>query len=65
MKNLYSKYTNVIIGAICGLIVALSILIIGFFKTLLIFIFVCLGALAGWFISNTEVGNYLHIKKRK
>lgn len=65
MKEIWDMYTSILIGAMTGLIIALLILVIGFLKTLVLLIFVLAGAITGWAITNTEVKNYIYIKKRK
>lgn len=65
MKESWDSYKSILIGALGGLIIAVLILIIGFFKTVLLLIFTLFGGLTGWAMTNTEVGNYLRIRKRK
>lgn len=65
MKEIWDSYKSILVGALGGLIIAILILIIGFFKTVLLLLFTLLGGLTGWVIKNTEVGNYLPIRKRK
>lgn len=62
MREVWEGYAYTIIGALSGFIIALTILTVGFFKTLLIVILIVLGALVGWAITNTELGVYLHKK---
>lgn len=64
MKESWESYKNILVGALGGLIIAILILIIGFFKTVLLLLFTLLGGLIGWTITNTELGNYLPIRKK-
>lgn len=52
--NVFSKNQGKIIGSLIGLILAILILIIGFFRTLVIVIFVFTGYYIGKKIDNKE-----------
>lgn len=65
MKEIWGKHKSTFIGALTGLIIALLVLTLGFFKTVVLLIFVLLGGSIGWTMTNTEVGNYLRVKKKR
>lgn len=54
LLDLFSKNQGKIIGSLLGLLVAILILTIGFFRTLLIALFVCVGYYIGKKIDNNE-----------
>lgn len=54
LLNIFSKNQGKVIGSVTGFILAVLVLLIGFFKTLLIVIFVFTGYYIGKKIDNKE-----------
>ncbi|ALS36473.1 hypothetical protein A5819_001394 [Enterococcus sp. 7E2_DIV0204] len=49
MNEVWETHKGPIIGALAGLLIALLMLTLGFFKTVLIIVFVILGGFVGWY----------------
>lgn len=56
------KFNNVIIGGILGLIVALLLVTIGFFKTVFVILLTVLGAGAGFILKRKNINLLDYIK---
>lgn len=54
LLNLFDKNQGKIIGSLLGLVIAVLILIIGFFRTLLIILFIFAGYYIGKKVDNKE-----------
>ncbi|WP_159723202.1 DUF2273 domain-containing protein [Enterococcus sp. CSURQ0835] len=60
MNEFLANYKYPIIGAVAGLILAILLFTIGFFKTILVLILMCLGGFLGFFLkSNGILEKYL------
>lgn len=55
MKEVVENYKFAISGGLVGLIIALSFLIAGFFKTVLLLMFIIGGCVIGWYIKKYSV----------
>ncbi|WPC19761.1 DUF2273 domain-containing protein [Pediococcus inopinatus] len=55
MQELIDKYKLSIIGGIIGLILAVLLVTIGFFQTLLLVILVVLGVAVGMYVDKTKL----------
>ncbi|AVL00557.1 DUF2273 domain-containing protein [Pediococcus inopinatus] len=55
MQELIDKYKLPIIGGIIGLILAVLLVTIGFFQTLLLVILVVLGVAVGMYVDKTKL----------
>lgn len=55
MKEVVENYKFAISGGLIGLIIALSFLITGFFKTVLLLMFIIGGCVIGWYIKKYSV----------
>lgn len=53
MADLISKYRWPLLFALAGLLIAILLMTVGFFKTLLILLFTCLGAVIGYYVEQT------------
>lgn len=53
--QLFNTYKLPIIGGLIGLLIALLLITVGILKTLLLVIFVSLGAGVGWFLHRTRL----------
>lgn len=65
MNEMWKTYQGPIIGALVGLVIALLILILGFFKTTLIIVFIVLGGLLGWYVTAHGWIDIFLFNKRK
>jgi uncharacterized membrane protein len=53
MNELYRNYKYPILGALLGLFLAILLIAVGFFKTLLVLLFLLVGAAIGWYLQVT------------
>ena len=65
MNEIWETYRGPIIGALAGLFIALLMLTLGFFKTILIIVFVILGGFIGWYATAHGWIDILLSNKRK
>ncbi len=55
MKQFILNHKGAVVGGLVGLIVALLILIIGFWKTLLVMLFIGAGVIAGMLLDGNNI----------
>lgn len=65
MNEIWETYRGPIVGALAGLLVALLILTLGFFKTLIIIVLVIIGGFVGWYASKQRWIDIFLSNKRK
>ncbi|MGC6767423.1 DUF2273 domain-containing protein [Enterococcus sp. LJL128] len=63
MKEIFDEYKWPIIGGIGGLILAVLLMTLGFFKTLLILILMVVGVYAGFYLKATGLADRLFKQK--
>ncbi|KAF1305690.1 DUF2273 domain-containing protein [Enterococcus saccharolyticus] len=63
MKVLFQQYQYAIIGGLTGLILAILLITVGFFKTLLVLILTMLGAYIGFYLNS--IGFFDSFKRPK
>lgn len=65
MRDLFFKHKGAFIGGLIGLIIALLILIIGFWKALAVLLFIGMGVIIGMAIDgNTTIRNSMNKFKK-
>jgi len=65
MRDLFFKHKGALIGGLIGLIIALLILIIGFWKALAVLLFIGMGVIIGMAIDgNTTIRNSMNKFKK-
>jgi len=55
MSELFKQHTFPIIGGICGLILAILFLSLGFFKTILVLLLIAAGSFIGMYLQRSEL----------
>ncbi|MBM7690596.1 DUF2273 domain-containing protein [Enterococcus ureilyticus] len=65
MNEIWETYRGPIIGALAGLLIALLMLTLGFFKTVLIIVFILIGGFMGWYATAHGLIDIFLSKKRK
>ncbi|WP_412988867.1 DUF2273 domain-containing protein [Pediococcus siamensis] len=55
MKEIFDEYKLPIIGGIVGLVIAILLVTIGFFQTLLLIILMVVGATIGLYLDKTHI----------
>lgn len=65
MNEVWDAYRGPIVGALIGLLLALLMLTLGFFKTVLIIVFVILGGFLGWYANAHGWIDIFLSRKRK
>lgn len=66
MGKIYEEYQFPIIGGLIGLVLAILLLTIGFFKTLLVILLVLLGAYLGYYLNiRGALERFKTLKNRK
>ncbi|MBO0468680.1 DUF2273 domain-containing protein [Enterococcus plantarum] len=64
MKELLKTNQSILIGGVVGLLFALFFITIGFFKTLLLFVFTFIGSYGGYYVKKSGLLDGFLSKKR-